>query len=376
LAKKRKSGDDESEASSGSDEEFSHKAPRSSNLKRSSAEFETAEASSRKRSKGKSADFEIAQLSGAKRGREGESEERTLRSGTVLKTTILKEKPSFRDDANYIYPSTSGERSSEARRGMGEDVTRDLMDRGPRDPFTPSIARSVESLREGEKPALKKRGVSRNHVLADSRIRVMLEKIASGSKANALKSAGPERESLQRFFEAISGKEVGGKQLERFIEALGPGKSAARNEVIHEVAGGRENLRFGHADINTVVSNEFDPVVVDRRLDPRSMEIRDAVIGLGHKGLIEPKMVLDALSVTKDRFTHQDVTSTVLESLHINERTGSRTEIDHFAAAANPFKIERSRSFDFGKPSEKPSVMQPAREFHYQSRPGPFKFTE
>ena len=151
MAKKRKSGDDESEASSGSDEEFSHKAPRSSNLKRSSAEFETAEASSRKRSKGKSADFEIAQLSGAKRGREGESEERTLRSGTVLKTTILMEKPSFRDDANYIYPSTSGERSSEARRGMGEDVTRDLMDRGPRDPFTPSIARSVESLREGER---------------------------------------------------------------------------------------------------------------------------------------------------------------------------------------------------------------------------------
>ncbi len=128
-------------------------------------------------------------------------------------TTILKENRSFRDHANYIYPSSSGERSAEARKGMGDDVTRDLMDRGPSDPFTPSVARSVEPLKEGEKPALKKRGVS-------------------------------------------------------------------------------------------------------------------------------------------------------------------RTEIDHFAGAANPFKIERSRSFDLGKPSEKPSVMQPAREFHYQSRPGPFKFTE
>ena len=203
LAKKRKVGDDESEASSGSEEEFIRKAPRSSNLKRSSADLDTAETSSRKRgrsstSKKKPADFEIVQSSGAKRkSRDGEPEEsesgRQLRSRVVLETTILKEKRSFRDQANYIYPSTSGERSAEARKGMGDDVTRDLMDRGPRDPFTPSVARSVEPLKEGEKPALKKRGVSRNHILADSRIRVMLEKIATGNKATALKSAGPER---------------------------------------------------------------------------------------------------------------------------------------------------------------------------------------
>ena len=83
---------------------------------------------------------------------------RKLRNRVVPETTILKENRSFRDHANYIYPSSSGERSAEARKGMGDEVTRDLMNRGPSDPFTPSVARSVEPLKEGEKPALKEAG--------------------------------------------------------------------------------------------------------------------------------------------------------------------------------------------------------------------------
>lgn len=359
--------DPESGTSSASEDKFSYATEASAGSMRKLTRVggETAQATSRKR-----------KFSGIETEAEAAERGKKLRSRLVPEVTILPERRTFRDPAKYIYPSSVGERPAETRKAMGEDVTRDLMDRGPKDPFTASISRSVEPLKKGEAPKLAEHGINRNHILADSRIRVVLEKIAAGGKKNSLQSAGPEREALQRFFEAISGKEKGKEQFLKFVDAVGKGDKEARMAVGHELAAGRENLRFGLADINKKVSNEFDPVVVDGHLDPRSMEIRDAVIGLGHKGLISVTTVLDALAVTKDRFTHHDVTSTVLETSSLNEKTGSHTAIDHFAGPANPFKISRSRSIDFGTPSEKPKVVQPSREFHHESRPGFFKFTE
>ena len=282
---------------------------------------------------------------------------------------------------------------------MGEEVTRDLFARGPADPFTPSIARSIKPLREPPNPVrrgrkkvvtaldkprnenfeMKKAGVSRNHILADSRIRVILEKIAADpKKARALQSDGPKRKALVNFFEALSGKEPGTKQAESFIEALRTKNTARRKLAIDAVAEGRENLKLGNAPVNTAISNEFDPVIVDGRLDPRSMKIRDATIALGAKGvgLIGPRRIWSTLSVTKDRFTHQDVSSSVISSR--NNKTETRTVIDHFAGPANPFRHTRSRSIDLGSLGDKsrlssnvrwPEVV-PSREFHHLSRPG------
>jgi hypothetical protein len=322
-------------------------------------------------------------------------------------TTILKQSRSFRDKTHYVYPSSSGPRSAETRKAMGIDVTRDLYNRNHSDPFTPAIARSVKPLskddtkdlvyRDGKKPStkankpgdenfqLKKAGASRNHILADSRIRVMLESIAKGDKVKALQSNGKERKALVNFFEAISGKGPGTEQAERFIRSLWSGNKKKMNSAIDDVTLGRENLRFGHADVNGKISNEFDPVIVDGRLDPRSMKIRDAVIGLGSSevGLLKSQKknkktvtVLDVLAVTKDKFTHQDVSSSVISSR--NDKMETRTRIDHFAGPANPFRRTRSHSIDLGSLGDKPRLSSNVRlpevarspEFHHLSRPG------
>jgi len=123
-----------------------------------------------------------------------------------------------------------------------------------------------------------------------------------------------------------------------------------------------------------IITNEFDPVIVDGKLDPRSYKIRDAVIGLGQTGLIETKMVLDSLAVTKDRATGEDVTSTVLKTSTMNEETGSRAMIDQMAGPANTRKRARSASIDLGKPAKRVAVQQATREFQNLSRPEPFEF--
>ena len=252
---------------------------------------------------------------------------------------------------------------------MGQDVTRDLVGRNAHDPFTSTVSRAAQSLTDRDTTALRANNASRNHVLADSRIRTILEGIATGEKANLLKENGRERNAVKRFFTALSGGDAGERLFAAYVESIGASRLDRMN-ILHDVAAGRENLRIGLSDINTAVSNEFDPVVVDRRLDPRSMEIRDAVISLGHAGLIEATTMLEALAVTKDRFTHEDVTSTVMERRSINERTGSRTVIDPFAAASRTSDRPRSRSIDFGQSSELHQIRAPAREFHYTSRPG------
>jgi hypothetical protein len=358
---------------------------------------------------------ETTRLTGSKRKRDApetiEPKKRViahdLRSRAVEEKTILKQSRSFRDKVHYVYPSSSGPRSAETRKAMGPDVTRDLFNRNHSDPFTPAIARSVKPLskddtrhlvyRDGKKPStkankprdenfqLKQAGASRNHILADSRIRVMLESIAKGDKVKALQSNGKERKALVNFFEAISGKGPGTEQAERFIKALWSGNKKERNSAIDDVTLGRENLRFGHADVNGKISNEFDPVIVDGRLDPRSMKIRDAVIGLGSQevGLLKSQKknkktvtVLDVLAVTKDRFTHQDVSSSVISSR--NNKMETRTRIDHFAGPANPFRRTRSHSIDLGSLGDKPRLSSNVRlpevarspEFHHLSRPG------
>lgn len=331
----------------------------------------------------------------------------SLRGREVTEKTILKQSRSFRDKVHYVYPSSSGPRSAEPRKAMGLNVTRDLFNRNPTDPFTPPIARSVKPLskddtrdqgfRDRKKPStkankrrdknfqLEQAGAARNHILADSRIRVVLESIARGDKVKALQSDGKERKALVNFFEALSGKGPGTEQAERFIKALRTGNKKQRNSAIDDATLGRENLRFGHAEVNGKISNEFDPVIVDGRLDPRSLKIRDAVIGLGsvEVGLLKSRKVnkktvtvLDVLAVTKDKFTHQDVSSSVISGR--NDKMETRTVIDQFAGPANPFRRTRSHSIDLGSLGDKPRLTSNVRlpevvrssEFHHLSRPG------
>jgi hypothetical protein len=255
---------------------------------------------------------------------------------------------------------------------MTSEVTHNLIQSRRGDPFTSSISRAVEPLKGG-KPELKKHSVARDHILADSRIRAILGSIferLKGTQTDLTKS-DPQHKSLVKFFESLCGKETGEDVCLKFEEACRSSWLNDANEAIDIAANGLENLRFGVAEINTKVDNEFDPVVVDGRLDPRSMAVRDAVIGLAQSGLVSFEKALDATAVTKDRLTHQDVSSTVLERSSLNTRTKTRTRIDPFAPPANRASFPRSRSIDLGRPSDlHPTnpVQEPSSEFHYLSR--------
>ena len=175
-----------------------------------------------------------------------------LRSRVVLRTTILKEKRSgFRDKKKFAYPSTEGERPAAPRKPMGTDVTNDLIARGPKDPFRSSKARSAEPLQKGKKTQLKKQGISRNHILADSRIRLILLKMAR--KVGGAKIRAREKAALQKFLESLSGAKTGRAQVRKFIKFSAKSDLTALDDLSHEIAAGRENLRFGDADINTVI---------------------------------------------------------------------------------------------------------------------------
>jgi hypothetical protein len=279
-----------------------------------------------------------------------------------------------RDSKHFAYPSEIGPRSSNKRKGMDEAVTTDVIARLDSDPFSSSDARSVRPL-AGGKVKLKKAGMSRNHILADSRIRIIIEEIYDHPKRHARENLPAIRE----FFQSLVGDAQGDALSESFQNARTRGDL---NAAVDEAAEGRVNLRIGNAMINSKVSNEFDPVVVDGRLSRDSARIRDAVIALQAKRLISFKSGFDALAVTKDRATGKDVTSTVLKSATLGTATGSRTRIDPFAVPADAPR--RRYSVDLGVLDGAAAAAAAAREaeargakrrktgasdFHYLSRP-------
>ena len=272
-----------------------------------------------------------------------------------------------RNKRDFIYPSEIGPRSANARGTMGAEVTSDLAASIPRDSLASSVARGVRPLRAGGRTELKARNVSRNHILADSRIRIMLETVY----ARPGPLTAPQQAAVEELFHSLAGSEVGADLHDRFIDARDRRSRAGLDEVVNEACEGRENLRFGLADINTAVSNEFDPIVIDGRLDERSARIRDAVLDLSRTRLIEHGSAFDALAVTKDRATHEDVTSTALRSSTLARDTGSRTVIDPFARPFNESRLARRQSIDLGRPSEAAaSARAPAREWHHGSLGG------
>ncbi len=326
----------------------------------------------------------------------------TTRRGTLGEAVPVKKgKFDTRNTADYLYPSDRGVSSGPGRTNMSDKVTKGMLERSLNDTTATSLSRSIVPL-EGGKPQLKDRGVSRDHILADSRIRNILREAfgnsnprTAGKTSSAAASdltakekgstfvrnrpAEEKRAALTRFFTALLGETQGEDLGRRFNTACVTRSFTGREAVISEAVNGLLNLRFGDAPTNGVVSNEFDPVVIDNRLAEESMEIRDATIGLANAGLISFKTQSDALSVTKDRHTHEDVTSSVMRSATIASQTGTRTVINAFAAPKDPRMFARSKSVP---PEETPPqtatqpVMAPAREFDYLSRrrdekPGP-----
>jgi hypothetical protein len=258
---------------------------------------------------------------------------KSLRSGAVFGDTPISKKPrlNLRNAKDYLYPSAIGPRVGN-RKPMSDGITTKLVEFTKADPLASSVGLRVRPLTTEGKVKLKESNVSRNHILADSRIRVILSEVYTKITEGVTKEAD---EAVARFLMALSGEEKGKDLHEKFFRAKN--WAEAEKEVVDEACVGLLNLRFGPSDINTAITNEFDPIVVDGRLDRRSMAIRDSVIGLGKAKLIKWATQFDALAITKDRHTGQDVTTTVLKRSSLNSYTGTRTVINPFA---QPFEMK------------------------------------
>lgn len=282
---------------------------------------------------------------------------------------IKKSRGSFRDYNNYIYTSDIGPTSNVNREPMPNSLTSDLLREGRGDPLVSSLAMKVEPLKGG-KLKLKEQNVSRNHILADSRIRTILSIIFKVERVEL----APKSDALLNFFSSLCGEKVGKATFLKFMDAYRSRNWDAAKVAISIAANGLRNLRLGDAAINTKISNQFDPIVVNGRLDSRSKKILYAVLNLSKNKLISHETALNALAVVKDIHTHQDVTSTVLKSSSIDRETKTRTLIDYFVRSVNRNAFKRRQSTPLVQNHSNDlhpdnSLLELSREVHHSTRP-------
>ncbi len=281
-----------------------------------------------------------------------------------------------RDTRNIVYTAGPGERATHGRSSMGDKVTQGILEHSQAGPTSPFVMQSQPL--KGGGTQLKAQGISRNHILADSRIRIMLlearevldqrdrDRGASSSSSSA--SASPARTSQQeavaKFLKALAGEAAGEELYDQFEASRGDPKRIARfNAVMDAACVGILNLRLGEARTNRQISNLFDPVVIDGRLSRETARIANAVRRLAARGLIPFDVHLDALAVAKDRATFQDVTSSAFAA---DGSVATRVPaIDYFRGSSALAGLRRRNSFSTAPAAGKrQNHKEPAREFH------------
>ena len=143
--------------------------------------------------------------------------------------------------------------------------------------------------------------ISMNHKLADSSVaaicRVIVGRVqAVGGASNLPK---PQLTALQRFIAAMVG---GGPEAALAFDSLESAASASAGILEMHLKIGIDllsmawrNLRFGNAEVNTLILYAFDPNYDGSGMDtPLTGEIRASVRALGASGLIDAKIAAAA----------------------------------------------------------------------------------
>lgn len=266
----------------------------------------------------------------------------------------------FRNTATTAYPASYGRKSIISRGPMGKAVTDALDARTAFDGATPATARIVKGT-SSHTTAMASNNVSRNHILADSRIRVILDDILHRYSKGNLDLQ--QLKAVERFIEAITG-ESGEEQFEKLCNAFS--KGPVETKVVYDrIANGILNLRMGLASFNTVISNLFDPVLIDGQLDERSTAIRDAVINLGWHGIIDVTLQMDSLAMARDRETGLSLASSSMSSLDPMQVHGL-TMVDSFIQRQS--RPVRSNSISFLLREHGPAAAAGQQMWHHTAR--------
>jgi hypothetical protein len=277
-----------------------------------------------------------------------------------------------RDNERIIYTAAPGPRASHGRSSMSASLTDTMIEESQSGPVSPYAMR-IQPL-EGGRVRMKTENVSRNHILADSRIRIILldardalnARDRQGIGASSSSGRPADEEALNGFLRALAGEEEGDDLYRRFQEARVRRNVRRFNDVMDEACVGVRNLRFGEARTNGQVLNQLDPVVINGRPSLETEQIMDAVIRLAATGLISAERALDALAVAKDRTTWQDVTSSAFDA---NGAVSTRVRaIDYFRGPSALASRPRSNSVSYPPTASPQPYREWAREFDYTSR--------
>ena len=177
--------------------------------------------------------------------------------------------------------------------------------------FKHSSARTRKALAiiKNPKLGLSALKVSRNHILADSSTQAILIEASHKYKASPA-----HKGAMRGFLHTMAGRKEGDTAFSEFETAhnvQAPNfKSALMRKTVKIASLGKNNIRFGDADLNEMILHGFDPEVASHGTwSSGSQAIHDSVVHLHNAGLISAETRKAVLSQSENRKTGEKLSS-------------------------------------------------------------------
>lgn len=152
--------------------------------------------------------------------------------------------------------------------------------------------------------ALRKEEMARCHILADSRVRNIIDELIASMRS---KKEDQVPDVAMNLFRAMAPGKV--DQISQYIIKSVKQTKGSRGEAMHDLSHGQNNLFFGNSKRNGLIKNGFDAPIIDGDISAEAKSIRDAVICLAGAGYIKFLTALNSTSASIDRQTGKALTS-------------------------------------------------------------------
>ncbi|MEG4503821.1 SpvB/TcaC N-terminal domain-containing protein [Microcoleus sp. F6_B4] len=223
---------------------------------------------------------------------------------------INKRKPKRSEDHLYNTLSRPSEfsRSNFPTKTTTKMIEKERAKYGLKNPYMRKVLSSREKddfISDSDKFLLDKNNINRDHILSDSAISAIIGEVINTKKNNP----SIDNKPLMVFFKSLN-PELSHQESNKKFEDAVKNHHGAGQELIQSISTGTNNLRFGDKDTNQkIVSNAFDPVIINGRYSQESQDIYNAVNGLSQAKYIQLKTFFNATSPAINKKTGQYETS-------------------------------------------------------------------
>ena len=247
---------------------------------------------------------------------------RSLRSGDKV-VQVVAVKKGYRKNPNMLIPDMAY-RSHEPRKSMTNKHTSMIVKMGSRNQNLEQQRKTARLINwkkvsifdEEPEFQLKDNGLARCHILADSRIQIIVPVMVKSlsNRFGAIISKNDLQKPELEFIEALLGQ-TNWLTVSFLVEAVNKTTQGICNAfdttcIVNALSLGENNLYLGDASRNGDISNGFDMLFDEKgHPDPRAIRIRDAVLGLSYAKLIPHSMAMNATTPTRDKRTGMAQTS-------------------------------------------------------------------